>query len=87
MPAHLPTRLHHSAYVTSDMETTRHFYEDLIGMPLVATWCESDELFGKPLLFRLGRRQRTRVFPVRRCRGSGAIRAAHARIAYSFTSR
>jgi catechol 2,3-dioxygenase-like lactoylglutathione lyase family enzyme len=29
------------------MEATRHFYEDLIGMPLVATWCESDELFGK----------------------------------------
>jgi catechol 2,3-dioxygenase-like lactoylglutathione lyase family enzyme len=47
MPANLPTRLHHNAYVTSDMEATRHFYEDLIGMPLVATWCESDELFGK----------------------------------------
>jgi glyoxylase I family protein len=51
MPApafkHLPTRLHHNAYVTRDMEATRHFYEDLIGMPLVATWCESDELFGK----------------------------------------
>jgi catechol 2,3-dioxygenase-like lactoylglutathione lyase family enzyme len=29
------------------MEATRHFYEDLVGMPLVATWCESDELFGK----------------------------------------
>jgi len=42
----LPTRLHHNAYVTNDMEATRHFYEDLIGMPLVATWCESDELFG-----------------------------------------
>jgi glyoxylase I family protein len=47
MSAHLPTRLHHNAYVTRDMEATRHFYEDLIGMPLVATWCESDELFGK----------------------------------------
>lgn len=43
----LPTRLHHNAYVTRDMEATRHFYEDLIGMPLVATWCEADELFGK----------------------------------------
>ena len=41
------TRLHHNAYVTRDMEATRHFYEDLVGMPLVATWCESDELFGK----------------------------------------
>jgi glyoxylase I family protein len=47
MAAQLPTRLHHNAYVTRDMEATRHFYEDLIGMPLVATWCESDELFGK----------------------------------------
>jgi catechol 2,3-dioxygenase-like lactoylglutathione lyase family enzyme len=28
------------------MEATRHFYEDLIGMPLTATWCESDILFG-----------------------------------------
>lgn len=47
MTPHLPTRLHHNAYVTRDMEATRHFYEDLIGMPLVATWCEADELFGK----------------------------------------
>jgi len=29
------------------MEATRRFYEDLIGLPLVATWCESDVLFGK----------------------------------------
>jgi catechol 2,3-dioxygenase-like lactoylglutathione lyase family enzyme len=28
------------------MEATRHFYEDLAGLPLVATWCESDVLFG-----------------------------------------
>jgi glyoxylase I family protein len=47
MSGNLPTRLHHNAYVTKDLEATRHFYEDLIGMPLVATWCESDELFGK----------------------------------------
>src|SRR5512143_2994282 len=46
MAAHLPTRLHHNAYVTRDQEATRHFYEDLIGLPLVATWCEADELFG-----------------------------------------
>lgn len=39
-------RLHHNAYVTRDQEATRHFYEDLIGLPLVATWCEADELFG-----------------------------------------
>jgi glyoxylase I family protein len=42
-----PLRLHHNAYVTRDQEKTRRFYEDVIGMPLVATWCESDELFGK----------------------------------------
>ena len=47
----LPTRLHHTAYVTADMEATRHFYEDLIGLPLVATWCESDELFGKERVY------------------------------------
>jgi glyoxylase I family protein len=51
MPQNLPTRLHHNAYVTRDMEATRHFYEDLIGMPLVATWCESDELFGKERVY------------------------------------
>jgi len=33
------------------MEATRHFYEDLIGMPLVATWCEADELFGKERVY------------------------------------
>ena len=42
----LPSRLHHNAYVTKDLEATRAFYEDLIGMPLVATYCEKDELFG-----------------------------------------
>jgi catechol 2,3-dioxygenase-like lactoylglutathione lyase family enzyme len=44
--AKLPTRLHHTAYVSSDLERTRKFYEDVIGLPLLATWCESDELFG-----------------------------------------
>jgi glyoxylase I family protein len=42
----LPSRLHHTAYVTRDLEATRKFYEELIGLPLVATWCEVDELFG-----------------------------------------
>ena len=42
-----PTRLHHTAYVTKDMRATCAFYEELIGLPLTATWCESDELFGK----------------------------------------
>ncbi|MGH8179508.1 MAG: VOC family protein, partial [Steroidobacteraceae bacterium] len=44
--AKLPTRLHHTAYVTHDLETTRKFYEEVIGLPLMATWCEIDELFG-----------------------------------------
>ncbi len=43
----LPARLHHTAYVTKDQEKTRQFYEDVIGLPLTATWCESDMLFGK----------------------------------------
>jgi glyoxylase I family protein len=44
--AKLPNRLHHTAYVTRDQEATRKFYEDLIGLPLIATWSEADELFG-----------------------------------------
>ena len=43
----LPSRLHHNAYVAKDLEKTRAFYEDVIGLPLVATWCETDNLFGK----------------------------------------
>lgn len=42
----LPNRLHHTAYVTKDLEKTRKFYEEVIGLPLVATWCEKDLLFG-----------------------------------------
>ena len=42
----LPQRLHHTAYVTKDQEATRKFYEELIGLPLVASRSESDELFG-----------------------------------------
>jgi glyoxylase I family protein len=44
--ARLPSRLHHTAYVSRDLEATRKFYEDIIGLPLLATWSESDELFG-----------------------------------------
>jgi glyoxylase I family protein len=42
-----PNRLHHTAYVTKDLEATRAFYEDVIGLPLIATYTEMDELFGK----------------------------------------
>jgi glyoxylase I family protein len=44
--AMLPSRLHHTAYVTHDLEATRKFYEDIIGLPLNAAWCEKDMLFG-----------------------------------------
>jgi len=42
----LPSRLHHTAYVVKDLEKTRQFYEDMLGFPLLATWCEQEELFG-----------------------------------------
>ena len=36
----LPLRLHHNAFVVRDQEANRKFFEDILGMPLVATWCE-----------------------------------------------
>ncbi len=36
----LPERLHHNAFVVRDQEVNRHFFEDILGLPLVATWCE-----------------------------------------------
>jgi catechol 2,3-dioxygenase-like lactoylglutathione lyase family enzyme len=36
----LVKRLHHHAYLARDMEATRHFYEDILGFPLVGTWIE-----------------------------------------------
>ncbi|MBI2970258.1 MAG: VOC family protein [Gammaproteobacteria bacterium] len=47
----LPSRLHHTAYVTRDQEATRKFYEELIGLPLVASWSEADVLFGKERVY------------------------------------
>ena len=38
--ARLPLRLHHSAFVVRDHEVNRRFFEDVLGLPLVATWCE-----------------------------------------------
>ncbi|MGF1597096.1 MAG: VOC family protein [Acidimicrobiales bacterium] len=40
-------RLHHHAIVVADQEATRHFYEDVIGLPLVATWCEVEHVRGR----------------------------------------
>lgn len=42
-----PARLHHTAYTTRDLEATRRFYEEVVGAPLIATYTEMDELFGK----------------------------------------
>jgi catechol 2,3-dioxygenase-like lactoylglutathione lyase family enzyme len=50
-PSHLPTRLHHHAYVTSDQEVTRRFYEDILGFPLTATWIEDEEFGGERIVF------------------------------------
>ena len=36
----LPKRLHHYAFVIKDHEANRQFWEDVIGIPLTATWCE-----------------------------------------------
>ena len=38
MTAKLPSRLHHTAYVTKDMEATREFYVDVRVLPLQARW-------------------------------------------------
>jgi glyoxylase I family protein len=47
MESQIVRRLHHHAYVVADQERTRHFYEDVLGMPLIATWCERENLRGK----------------------------------------
>jgi glyoxylase I family protein len=47
----LPERLHHHAYVVRDHEINRRFFEDVLGIPLVATWCEmtNHPAFGRPV--------------------------------------
>src|SRR4051812_45692503 len=51
LPRDLPQRLHHNAYVVADQERTRHFYEDVLGLPLIATWIEREEHDGMMLVF------------------------------------
>ncbi len=41
-----PSRLHHSAVVVKDLAASKIFYEDIMGLPLVATWCESSDKLG-----------------------------------------
>jgi glyoxylase I family protein len=36
----LPLRLHHQAFCVKDQEVNRKFMEEVLGIPLVATWCE-----------------------------------------------
>jgi len=45
--APIKSSLHHNAYVCRDLEAVRQFYEEVIGFPLVATWAERTDLFGK----------------------------------------
>ena len=42
----LPSRLHHSAVVVKDLSASKDFYEDIMGLPLMATWCESNDMLG-----------------------------------------
>lgn len=42
----IASRLHHSAVVVKDLGVSRIFYEEIVGLPLVATWCESNERLG-----------------------------------------
>jgi len=36
----LPERLHHFGFVVKDQEVNRQFFEEVLGIPLIATWCE-----------------------------------------------
>lgn len=47
LPVSRPRRLHHAAWVTRDQEATRHFYEDILGIPLAATWAERSPATGR----------------------------------------
>ena len=42
----VPARLHHNAWVVKDQRATNRFYEDLIGLPLVACSTEAAVLSG-----------------------------------------
>jgi len=50
-PENFPARLHHYAWVVKDQERTRHFYEDILGMPLRATWVERTDFQGIDLIY------------------------------------
>jgi hypothetical protein len=71
----LPQRLHHHAYVVRDQEKNRQFFEDLLGIPLVATWCEQHhnswlnrDVAMCHTFFGMGDGGALGVFLIRRCR-------------------
>jgi catechol 2,3-dioxygenase-like lactoylglutathione lyase family enzyme len=43
--------MHHHAFVVDDQERTRHFYEDILGLPLRATWIENTVFKGEHMVF------------------------------------
>jgi len=64
--ATLPNRLHHNAYVSRDLEATRKFYEDVIGLPLLVA------LFGAARIIRRRRRTREPYRPLVAAPGTAA---------------
>jgi len=50
-PSGRPARLHHHAFVVRDQDVTRRFYEEIIGLPLVATWCEEEDFGDGPVAY------------------------------------
>ena len=89
--AELPQRLHHHAYVVRDQEVNRQFFEDLLGIPLVATWCEKhhNSWLGArrrdvPHLLQHGRWRRAGVLRVRRSGGLQACDRGKAPVVGSF---
>jgi catechol 2,3-dioxygenase-like lactoylglutathione lyase family enzyme len=47
----IAARLHHHAFVVRDQEATRRFYEDVVGLPLVTTWCEEEDFGDGPTAY------------------------------------
>ena len=46
MSTQLPLRLHHHGWMVNDQEANRRYYEDVIGLPLIATWTEVETING-----------------------------------------
>ena len=44
----LPSRLHHSAVIVKDLHASKEFYEDIMELRHMATWCESNDTLRKP---------------------------------------